>query len=140
MSILFAGCQSCAVGSGVGGPLSPSVGPQTPQPSLSPVPAPAESQYQRSNRPIDGGSEAGQNDPGPATDNDSSTYYNAPRLLEPRDRTAARSYYESSKPTVDVWTAVYQGPTTGDATQVSARVRSQADIDADGWNAVSSNR
>ncbi len=168
-------CSSCAGGT-VGHVVPPSysnapsagapiVGPPTGQPNYTnPVPAPADSRY-KSNRPLEGsGNRARGNrdsdspadgvdpldeyDPGPATDVDPSTYYNAPRLLDPRDRTAARSYKKATRsykkshqPTVDVWTAVYRGPAKHrNISQASRRTRSQAEIDADGWTAVPRNR
>ncbi len=153
-------CSSCA-GGGVThvAPLSnqgqPSVGPLTGQPTLSPIQAPpnGQSQYD-AKRPVEGDDSPNvepladeedpleKYDPGPTeTEADPSTYYNAPRLLDPNDRTAARSYKQSHKPTVDVWTAVYRGPTKHrNISQSSNRARTQAEIDADGWTAVPSNR
>ncbi|NOZ40847.1 MAG: hypothetical protein GXP24_11560 [Planctomycetes bacterium] len=154
------GCSSCAGGSSVGNVLPPSnsglpnVGPQTPQPSFSPEPAPANSPY-GANRPVEGHDSHNveppadevdplkEHDPGPAkTEVDPSTYYNAPRLLDPRDRTAARSYKQSHKPTVEVWTAVYRGPAKhrNISNTNSQPQRSQAEIDADGWTAVPRSR
>ncbi len=158
-----------------GGYTSPNIGPQTPQPNLSAEPAPESSRYERRNRPVikadDSHSHAHGHDhdhhehsheddassddvdplekfdPRPEAEADSSTYYNAPRLFDPRDRTAARSYQKSRKPTADVWTAVYRGPTKH--RQASTRVRkqaaprssrSQAEIDAEGWTAVPRSR
>ena len=150
-------CSSCAGGGAVtqvvppGNSFGTNVGPQTPRPSLGAEPAPVESRYpprgssSRDGDPIDDGLEEDllkKFDPGPSsTDSDPNTFYNAPRLLDPRDRTAARSYNQSRKPTVDVWTAVYRGPTKHrNVSQSGRRARTQAEIDADGWTAVSSNR
>ncbi|MEM8947329.1 MAG: hypothetical protein AAGD11_19300 [Planctomycetota bacterium] len=153
------GCSSCASSSaGVSSNVLPpanagqpaTVGPPTTQPSLAPVPAP-NSQY-NSQRPIQGSGSReidapandvdplDQYDPGPVeTESDSSTWYNAPQLLDPRDRTAARTYH-SRQPTVDVRTAIYRngGQNQGVSTTrpTGSRTRTQAEIDADGWSAV----
>jgi len=148
-------CSSCAAASATAPADSTSygasnVGPQTPQPSLAPVPDAANSQLRQ--KPAVSGSgtresapPAGSDlneidplekfDPGPAaSETDSSTYY--PQLLDPRDRTAR----SSRQPTVNVWNAVYRK--TGAIHQASRQtsrkpvVRSQAEIDADGWSAV----
>lgn len=150
-------CSSCAGGGTVTNVVppassgAPSVGPQTSQPDFRQVPeaAPDRSQYQ-SNRAIqDDGNPAGddvvppvQEYPEPAeTESDSSTWYNAPQLLDPRDRTAVRTY-KSRRPTVDVRTAVYRNPTPNQrVSQTSGRrARTQAEIDADGWSSVPSGR
>jgi hypothetical protein len=152
-------CASCAAGSVTSvlpqvSSSSVNVGPQTPQPSYTPAPAPAPSQYE-SQRPAqksetseatDDADPLDKFDPGPTQEGDSSTYFNAPRLLDPRDRTA-RSFQQRSKPTVDVWTAVYRGAANSHkASQTSnrssakpkanSRSRTQAEIDAEGWTAV----
>lgn len=137
------GCSSCDAGSSAnvvppaasGGA---NVGPQTPIPSYAPAPAPSPSQYE-SQRQINGAPDPADDViPGPVTDDGNSTYYNAPRLLDPRDRTA-RSFEQRRKPTVDVWTAVYRGPTESkNVSRTSTRrARTQAEIDAEGWTAVS---
>ncbi len=165
------GCSSCDGGGSVSSNVLPPIrsydsrnepsiiGSQTPLPdySSSPVvPAPEKSRYD-SRRPIgddsrhDDEAEAkdrlDERDPRPESDADSSTYYNAPRLLDPRDRTArnfkTRSYKQTRKPTVDVWTAVYRGPAKHrNVSTTSSRrpTRTQAEIDADGWTAVRRNR
>jgi len=153
-------CSSCAGGTVTdvvprGNSGLPSVGPPTGQPSFAPpVAAPEDTQY-RGKLPADGGDAreskvpAGSDvdplenhDPGPAaTESDPSTYYNAPRLLDPRDRTVTRT--NSRKPTVEVWNAVYRGPATTrkvSPTSARTRVRTQAEIDADGWSAVPRSR
>ena len=167
-------CSSC-VGGGQAidvvpeGTSSGNVGPQTPKPSLPDVPAQGALPFQ-SNRPTEAsGAQEGDSsvdddvdpakepDPGPAaTEEDASTYYNAPRLLDPRDRTARST--NSRKPTVDVWNAVYRKSATG--RKLSPKLspvgnrqartpaerrpqlepRTQAEIDADGWSAVPRNR
>jgi len=155
------GCSGCAGGGTVTNVLPPSsatgqnVGPQTPQPSLAPQPAPAQpapldSRYE-SNRPaqpeigsgVDDVDPLDDIDPGPVKEEaDSSTYYhNAPQLLDPRDRTASTSN-SRRKPTVEVWNAVYrQTATNRQVSQSSSRrERSQAEIDAEGWNAVPRDR
>ena len=155
------GCSSCAGGSASHAAPSvpyqspnsyesPNVGPPTPQPRLEPEPAPQGPSY-RSNkhpaRPGDLDAPAKEEadpfdefDPGPAGEVDPSTYFNAPRLLDPSDRTAVRS--RSRKPTVDVWQAVYRKPATASqVSQTSARrARTQAEIDAEGWAPVRRNR
>jgi len=131
-----------AYGSSVGGQ---NVGPQTPAPTMAPVPEPENSRYD-SRRPIAEERERDvlppeedrNVDPRPADETDSSTYSPYPQLLDPRDRTAARS--NSRKPTVGVWNAVYRqtGANNQNVSRTSARreTRSQAEIDADGWSAV----
>ena len=146
------------------------IGSQTRQPDYNPVvPAPAKPRYD-SNRPIDDGhrhddvlpAEGAEGDrldeldPRPATETDPSTYFynapglNAPQLLNPNDRTArsktrnfkTRSYKQTHKPSVDVWTAVYRGPTKHRSVSSTSRkqTRTQAEIDADGWVAVPRSR
>lgn len=155
-------CSSCAGGGTVTNVVPPtssgnqSVGPPTPQPSLTPQAAPVDSRYE-SNRQLEGsGSREAESapvnddddplnefDPGPTdTEADSSTYYyNAPQLLDPRDRTA-RSSSRSRKPTVEVWNAVYREPANHRRVSQSSspRTRTQAEIDADGWTAVPRSR
>jgi len=153
-------CSNCTVGRGTvalpSGSSSPNFGRQTPRPNLSPVPTPADSQY-RSNRPVEGNHNhetdrtvddvdqgvdqddvdlLDKNDPGPASEIDTSTYHNAPHLLDPRDRTA-----QSRKPTVAVWTAVYRGPASNRRiSPTSAHSRSPTATDAHGWTAVPRDR
>lgn len=117
------GCSSCA------GTVE---SPATPQPQMTPQEAaPAGSAYP--GIPV-----APENsaipDPAPAAD-DASTYFAPPQLLGPtNDRTANR-------PTVDVRNAVYHVPAK--AANVSTSVakpvtgaRTQAQIDAEGWESV----
>jgi len=158
-------CSGCAGGSvspaappiSYGSPnsySSPDVGPPTPQPRLQPEPAPQGSGY-KSNRPAAEGDHGhgletpangggvdplDEYDPGPTDEVDPSTYFNAPHLLDPSDQTAFRT--SSRKPTVNVWQAVYRKQATKrEVSQTSARgtrppVRTQAEIDADGWAPV----
>ncbi len=151
-------CSSCTAGGSTAGQTS--AGPPTPQPRLDKAP------IYHSNRPQNenGGDPEGsiitegnvipegsvipegngnldsqQNDPGPVESSGTSTYFElqAPKLLDPSDRTALRS--SSRKPTVDVWTAVYRKSTNSSASNTSHQVRpaqSQAEIDAEGWTAV----
>ena len=121
----------------------PSVGPPTPQPQLAPTePVPSQSNYPKT--PENGQEHDPLNhiDPLPREDVDSgetSTYFEAPRLFAPQDRTAKRS--NSKGPTVDVWNAVYHNSTNSAVNQTShKRSRTQAEIDADGWQAVPSSR
>lgn len=136
------GCASCAAGSSYGNVVPESsyggsVGPQTPQPTLEPVPDAGNSRY-GTQKPEDSNNvdPLEKFDPGPGTEADPSTFYNAPRLLDPRDRTAR----SSQKLTTNVWTAVYRGPSDDNrptVNQASTRgPRTQAEIDAEGWTAV----
>jgi len=115
-------CPSCAGAAST--PIysnSPSVGQTTPQPQLQPnEPTPAGSSTYESNRPT---TEA------PATQNDKSTYFEAPKLFNPRDRTASRT-------SVDVIPAVYTQPTT----TREAGYPPTTDSAADGWYSVPSDR
>ncbi|MCG8449365.1 MAG: hypothetical protein MI725_07290 [Pirellulales bacterium] len=134
-----AGCPTCATGAATYTPSQPNVGPQTPPPVLNDVePAPQDSTY-RTQRATEGGGNGSKVDhyPGPAEGADTSTYFDlkAPKLFDPSDRTARRST-SSRGPTVDVWNAVYRKPVTGNVSQVS-QSRTQAEIDAEGWTAVS---
>ncbi len=119
------GCSSCATGSSVPS-YSPSTSaiPQTPQPALRPDERiPASTRYPSESPESDDTS----NDPSPEAD--ASTYLEAPRLFNPRDRSASR-------PTVDVHNAVYRQPVTNHAaSHAPAR-----EVDAYGWSAVSTNR
>jgi hypothetical protein len=149
-----AGCASCAaeagqiISSGPAGAAVPSnlnTGrEQTPQPGLGvDEPIPDASQYDTNRPPAtssDAGTPSGSGavDPGPApeeTNTDSSTYFDAPHLLQPgNDRTAHR-------PTVDVHHAVYRQParaTKASVTTVAKPVSapSQAELDAEGWASV----
>lgn len=163
------GCSTCAGGGSVTTVVpqnnsAPSVGPPTSQPTLAPIPQ-NQSNYQ-SDRPIQGSGSrdvtppAGEaepdpldtydplngDDPGPAeAESDSSTWYNAPRLLDPRDRTALRTY-KSRQPTVDVNTAIYRNDNSRQrvnhttARRTAPRAPTQAEIDAEGWSSVPSGR
>lgn len=77
-------------------------------------------------------------DPAPAAD-DASTYLAPPQLLGPsNDRTANR-------PTVDVHNAVYRQPATTAAVSSAVAkpvtsVRTEAQIDAEGWESVPASR
>jgi len=131
------GCSSCATSPAIPSysptpslaPTGPSqiVGPPTPQPQLSPnEPAPSRSNYP---------------DPQPL---DSNTSFEAPHLLDPNDQTAQRS--NSGSPTVDVWNAVYRKSSAGPIKQTPIHqtnyqaTRTQAEIDAEGWQSVPRNR
>ncbi|WP_148073211.1 hypothetical protein [Bythopirellula goksoeyrii] len=78
-----------------------------------------------------------QNDPGPS---ESSTYFEAPKLFNPQDRTAQNNSNRAKpinrSPSVDVWTAVYSKPVTTDNISTTTTKRSQAEIDAAGWHSV----
>ncbi|MCA9231847.1 MAG: hypothetical protein KDA57_14450 [Planctomycetales bacterium] len=151
-------CSSCASTAAVPSYSSPSpsngypggggtVGTPTPQPQLEP--APTQSNYP-STDPANGSQNGEKSivepaapiDPAPIDEsdaNDASTYFEAPRLLDPHDRTAQRQ--NSNGPTVDVWNAVYRGQATSGASQTShKKALTQAEIDAEGWHAVPRNR
>ena len=153
-------CAACATGTSVPSYSAPSypsggasVGPPTPQPQLSPSePTPSSSRY-RSQRPTSpspaqgsGARDNGSNHndaqkpdvyPSPEPESDSSTYLEAPKLFHPKgDRTASR-------PSVEVWNAVYHKPVATSAVSQSHETpssRTQAEIDAEGWYAVSRDR
>ncbi len=119
------GCSTCAVGTSVptysGGST---VGPPTPQPQLAPNEGTPESSLYESQRLESNGPTL---DPSP--ESDPSTYYEAPKLFNPRDRTANR-------PSVEVHNAVYsQQVTHHAASHVPA-----SEVDANGWYAVSADR
>ncbi len=96
---------------------SPSVGPATPQPQLQPnEPTPAGSSTYESNRPESESS---------TLQNNKSTFFEAPKLFNPRDRTASRTG-------VDVVPAVYSQP-------ASTREAGYAPA-GDGWYSVPSDR
>lgn len=119
------GCSSCAAGSGVPIYSGASTGSsQIPQPQLAPnetIPDSSRYESQRQES-IDT-----TTDPEPVTD--SSTYFEAPKLFNPRDRSASR-------PTVDVHNAVYRQPVTNHAaSHVPAK-----EVDEHGWSAVSVER
>lgn len=142
------GDSSCASTSS--GPIysgSSSAGPATPQPQLAPSqPTPAESTF-RANRPatptesskVETGNGSGNDrvypSPKPEAEaSDSSTSLEPPQLYNPDDRT-------TNRPSVEVWTAVYHKPVI--STAISNRLpkqRTQAEIDADGWQPISRNR
>jgi hypothetical protein len=69
----------------------------------------------------------GSNDPSP--DAESSTFLEAPRLINPNDRSASR-------PTVEVRNAVYRQPVANHAVNHAPA----QEVDEHGWSAVSNNR
>lgn len=115
------GCSTCATGTSAPTYSSgPTAGPATPQPQLAPSEgAPFESQYQETKKAT--------TDPSP--ESDSSTYFEAPKLFNPQDRTASRS-------SVDVHNAAYRQP----ATNHTASHASASETDANGWYAVPADR
>ena len=152
------GCSSCGVGASPDVMPSGNVGQQTPKPQFERVPDRATSQYESQRQIGDSDSHEGHGhgaekskeeefdplknfDPGTTKDADSTTYNNAPRLLDPRDRTASRRY-NSRKPTVKVWTAVNRqaSPPRNAIRTSTRRARTQEEIDADGWSAVPNDR
>ncbi|MBX3426982.1 MAG: hypothetical protein KF688_14995 [Pirellulales bacterium] len=126
------GCASCAAGSGTpyygGGNVSsgPYVGEQTPQPRIEPTPASPQYDVNRPQTP--------PADPAPVEEEDAAASH-YPSLLKPaNDRTASR-------PSVDVWNAVYQRParqdqvsTSAAATEVQSRERTSAELNSDLWH------
>ena len=120
------GCSNCAAGTGTPSfSTGPNVGPATPRPELAPnEPAPGASQFD-ANRPV---TEDVKIDPQPVTEEDSSTYFEAPRLFNPRDLTANR------QPTVPVRQAVYKQPVQ------TQQVSHASQVDSDGWFAVPADR
>jgi len=122
-------CVGCAPAAGVPSySSSPNGGGRpTPQPSLAPDEAvPDSSQYDVQRPATDDDSSA---DPTPIPEEDSSTSLEAPRLFDPRDRTASRS------PTVDVQHAVYRQPASSQGIS-----HSRVEVDAHGWYAVPPSR
>lgn len=119
-------CPGCAPASGVPSYSStPSVGPATPQPQLAPDEGtPSDSMYESNRLEID----EQPADPSPSSESDSSTYFEAPKLFSPQDRTASR-------PTAEIHDAVYRQ-------EAAYRGVSQtsAEVDANGWHAVSGDR
>lgn len=147
-------CSSCAGSAATPSYSTPSlvpsypsggatVGPATPQPQLSPSePVPNQSNYSPP-AAIEGqgaqdSGEQGNVDPIPAADADSSdtsTSFEAPKLFDPRDRTA--QHPGSNQPTVDVRNAVYRGSTSETLSATSyGPTTIQAEIDAEGWYSV----
>ncbi len=125
------------------------VGPDTGQPSLGPnEQIPGSSNYPPPAQVPDPAPESGESESDPfglqdkkesadeAAPSDSSTLFEAPRLLDPRDRTAQRS--SSGRVSVDVWNAVYNQPTTHKAvSQTSYKpTLTRVNNDADGWSSV----
>ncbi len=141
-------CSNCAPSVGQPSyPTSPAaggsvIGAPTPQPQLSPD----EAAPIRSNYPAEdaGSKEKSIIDPVPQADgaeSNTSTLFEAPPLLNlnPPDRTARRS--STNRPTVDVRNAIYRKSNSVGARQISFKQsRTQAEIDADGWHAVSQSR
>jgi len=119
------GCSTCAAGTSVptfsGGPT---VGPATPRPELAPNEGVPDSSFYESQR-----QESNETTIDPLPESDSSTYFEAPKLFDPRDRTANR-------PSVDLHDAVYRQQVTNHAaSHVPA-----SEVDANGWYAVSADR
>lgn len=168
-------CTGCAQGSTItyadqapttysGSTQTPQYSGQTPQPQLTPQEAaPLRSNYPDVTPPQNNGAQNnngsqnnGQNtaprqqDPGPAADDkaaDSSSYFEAPALFIPGDRTAQEPPFKRANraPSVDVWTAVYHAPADADhadnisTTSFKPATRTQAEIDAEGWSSVPAN-
>lgn len=133
-------CSSCS-GSGssitYSTPSSSSSSSQMSAPALTPQEAaPLRSDYPPASDPASD-EVVPQNDPGPS---ESSTYFEAPKLFNPQDRTAQNNSNRAKpinrSPSVDVWTAVYSKPVTTDNISTTTTKRSQAEIDAAGWHSV----
>ncbi len=126
-------CSNCAGGAAAPSYTAPqgaaTVGPNTGQPALGPnEQVPTQSNYPSLKPTPAPVPESSAPEAAPA---DSNTLLEAPRLLDPRDRTASR-------PSVDVWNAVYSQPVTRQA--VSQTSYKPTNTDADGWSSVPSNR
>ncbi len=121
------GCSSCAGASGAPSYSAiPSIGPATPQPELAPNEgAPSGSQYESNRMEI----EEKPVEPAPLPADDASTYFEAPKLFSPQDRSASR-------PSVDVHDAVYRQP----AAYRGVSDASPVEVDANGWYAISGDR
>ena len=155
-------CVGCAQGSSVTyaqqAPVASSG--QTGQPQLTPQEAaPLQSNYPDVTPPQNNGTNNSQlnnaapqqqqqqrPDPGPAEQNssDASTYFEAPALFSPGDRTAQQPTVKPANraPTVDVWNAVYRGTGANDNVSTASHTSSaptQAEIDAQGWSSVPAN-
>jgi hypothetical protein len=116
------GCASCASGSGT--PIYSDSAPPIPQPALRPDEVIPDNSHYESQRQE---STDSKNDPSPEAD--SSTFYEAPKLFNPNDRSANR-------PTVDVHNAVYRQPVANHAiSHAPAR-----EVDEHGWSAISRDR
>lgn len=86
-------------------------------------------------------------DPGPTAPGSTSTnktnestYLEPPALYNPGDRTAQSSSTKpiNRAPSVNVWNAVYREPISVENTSTTTG-KSQAEIDAEGWNSVPAN-
>ncbi|TWU28163.1 hypothetical protein Pla144_14500 [Bythopirellula polymerisocia] len=102
---------------------------------------PQEAAPLRSDYPPESDDVTPSSDPGPAG-SESSTYFEAPKLFNPQDRTAQ---HETAKPinrspSVDVWTAVYSKRVATDNISTTTAPRSQAEIDAAGWHSLPADR
>jgi hypothetical protein len=88
----------------------------------------------REERPANGGQQEIQPEPGPdvngedpyKVEGDSSTYFQAPKLFDPSDRTAQRSI-------APVTTALYEKPVSYRQVSTQPISRQQAERDAAGW-------
>lgn len=140
-------CSSCAQGSSITYAQQPAAAVssgETSQPALTPQEAaPLQSRYPDVTPPA---SSTQQPDPGPAAENkatESSSYFEAPALFIPGDKTAQQETIKPANraPSVEVWNAVYRGPADGELSRTSykAETRTQAEIDADGWSSVPAN-
>jgi hypothetical protein len=138
-------CTNCAQGSSItysDQAAAPAASGETSQPSLTPQEAaPLQSRYPDVTPPTNS---TQQQDPGPAAESkpsDASSYFEAPALFIPGDKTAQRETVKPANraPSVDVWNAVYRGPVSNDnvsMTSYKADTRTQAEIDAEGWSSV----
>jgi hypothetical protein len=143
-------CANCAQGSAItyaDQPAAAMRSGETSQPTLTPQEAaPLQSRYPDVTPPTNTNNSTQQPDPGPAAENkatESSSYFEAPALFIPGDKTAQQETIKRANraPSVDVWNAVYRGPEGGELSRTSYKVetRTQAEIDADGWSSVPAN-
>ncbi len=140
-------CSNCASGSSITyaspSTSSPMPSSQMSAPSLTPQEAaPLRTEYPPASNDVTPPANSDvnpPNDPGPAgSGSRSSTYFEAPKLFNPQDRTAQDEAAKpiNRAPSVDVWTAVYSKPVTTDNISTTTTQRSQAEIDAAGWHSV----
>lgn len=122
----------------------PSGSQTTPQPTFEPPPSDSDYRSERPSveeQPQERRLESQEEDyPGPAGEEETNTTFDfdAPRLLSPTDRQARSP--RTSRPTIDVWTAVHRSessPATTRTTHTTQKpAKTQAEIDAEGWMPV----
>jgi hypothetical protein len=115
---------------------APSLGPAAPQSSTSNRPAETATPPNPDVQPAPGGDTEGVDPYHPDKENkgDSATYFEAPKLFNPKDRTAKHTGVAT------VRTAVYEQPVTYRKTSATTRgpvTAAQAQQDAIGWSSAS---